>query len=71
MADTVSPMITDAVASAQPSVADAPAIALANLYQANAQTLAIAAQNAVSYQQEANHVLQAATAKAVATLISQ
>jgi hypothetical protein len=69
MPTEVSPMITDTAAPTQMPVS--PAIALANLYQTNAQSLAIAAQNAVSAQQEANSVLLSTTARAVAQLFAR
>ena len=69
MADIVNPQITDAVEVAPPVAAGAPAIALANLYQANAQALGIAAQDAVAAQNHANTTLQASVAQAVSLLL--
>ena len=49
---------------------DAPAMALANLYQATAQALANAAHNATNAQQQSYVTAQAATTMGVATLYS-
>lgn len=79
MADptTVNPQITDAVragdADAEPSAAagilsDAPSVAIGTLYQASAQSLALAMQNAVAAQQQMNTIAQAATSTAVSML---
>ena len=63
--------VTDAVTQANAKVlGDAPAIALANLYQATAQALANAAHNATNAQQQASITAQAATTMGVATLYS-
>jgi hypothetical protein len=73
MADssTVNPQITDAVTQANTEVlGDAPALALANLYQATAQALGMAAHNATLAQQSANTILQASTAAGVNLLYS-
>jgi hypothetical protein len=51
-------------------LADAPAMAMANLYQATAQALANAAHNATTAQQQNNITAQAATVMGVATLYS-
>jgi len=65
----VNPQITDAVTQANVKVlGDAPAMALANLYQASAQALSNAAHNATTAQQNANTVLQATTTQGVALL---
>lgn len=65
----VNPLITDAVTRANVQVvASAPAIALANLYQATAQALGNAAHNATIHQQNAATVLQATTTQGVALL---
>lgn len=69
MADSVNPQITDAVTQSGVAVlATGPAVATNNLYQATANALALAAQNATSLQQNAATVLQAATVMGVATL---
>ena len=61
--------IIDAVTAVNVKVlAEAPAMALANLYQATGQALSLAAQNAVTAQQNGNIVLQAATTQGVALL---
>lgn len=73
MADVtaVNGQITDAVTQANLKVlGEAPAMALANLYQVTAQALANAAHNAVSAQQQTNVTAQAATTMGVATLFS-
>lgn len=68
---SVNNQITDAVTQANVKVlADAPAIAMANLYQATAQALANAAHNATMAQQQTNITAQAATVMGVATLYS-
>ena len=51
-------------------LADSPAVAMANLYQATAQALANAAHNATMAQQQTNITAQAATVMGVATLYS-
>jgi hypothetical protein len=67
----VNSQITDAVSQANTKVlGEAPAIALGNLYQATAQALSIAAQNAVNNQQQLNVITQAATTLGVTTLYS-
>ena len=73
MADVtaVNGQITDAVTQANLKVlGEAPAMAMANLYQATAQALANAAHNAVSAQQQTNVTAQAATTMGVTTLFS-
>ena len=58
--------ITDAVTQANVKVlADAPAMALGNLYQMVSTSLGLAAQNAVSAQQQSNIVHQATTTQGV------
>ena len=67
----VNDQITDSVTQANVKVlGDAPAMALGSLYQATAQSLGIAAQNAVSNQQQTNILSQAATTQSVIALIS-
>ena len=54
--------ITDAVTQANvKTLADAPAIAMANLYQMIGQSLGLAAQNATMAQQQSNIIHQAST----------
>jgi len=68
---SVNNQITDSVTQANVKVlGDAPAIAMANLYQATAQALANAAHNATTSQQQNNITAQAATVMGVATLYS-
>ena len=65
----VNQQVTDSVTQANVKVlGDAPAIAMANLYQATAQALANTAHNATTAQQNANTILQAATTQGVALL---
>ena len=67
----VNNQITDSVTQVGVKVlGDAPAIAMANLYQATAQALANAAHNATMAQQQMNITAQAATVMGVATLYS-
>jgi hypothetical protein len=69
--EVVTPQITDSVTQANAKVlGDAPAIAMGALYQATAQALALAGHNAVSAQQQANTLHQAATTQGVALLYS-
>ena len=68
---SVNDQITDSVTQANVKVlGDAPAMALASLYQATAQALANAAHNATTAQQNNNVTAQAATVMGVATLYS-
>jgi hypothetical protein len=67
----VNDQITDAVTQGSvKTLGDAPAVAMANLYQATAQALANAAHNATYAQQQANILAQAATTQEVAILYS-
>jgi hypothetical protein len=67
----VNDQITDSVTQANVKVlADAPAVAMGNLYQATAQALANAAHNSTTAQQQASVTAQAATTMGVATLYS-
>lgn len=66
----VNDQITDSVTQTDVSVlGSAPAHAMGALYQAMAQHLASAAQNAVAAQQSGHATLQAATAAAVNALL--
>lgn len=68
---SVNSQITDAVTQSNVKVlADAPAMAMGNLYQATSQALSNAAHNATTAQQQANITAQAATTQGVATLYS-
>jgi hypothetical protein len=63
--------VTDAVTQTNVMVlGSAPAVAMANLYQSLANSVAMAAMNAVYAQQQANMVHQAATAQGIALLLS-
>jgi hypothetical protein len=67
----VNDQITDSVTQSGVKVlGDAPAVAMANLYQATAQALANAAHNATNAQQQSYVTAQAATTMGVATLYS-
>ena len=67
----VNSQITDSVTQANTEVlGTAPAIAMANLFEATAQALAHAAQNATICQQQNNITAQAATTMGVTTLYS-
>jgi hypothetical protein len=73
MADStaVNSQITDSVTQANTKVlGDAPAMAMANLYQATAQALSNAAHNASTSQAQTNITAQAATTMGVAVLYS-
>lgn len=68
---SVNSQITDAVTQANIEVvAIAPAIAMANLYQATSQALGNASHNATTAQQQTNILAQAATTAGVALLYS-
>ncbi len=68
---SVNDQITDSITQAGVKVlGDAPAVAMANLYQATAQALANAAHNATNAQQQSYVTAQAATVQGVATLYS-
>jgi len=68
---SVNDQITDSVTQSNVKVlADAPAMALATLYQATAQALANAAHNATTAQQQNNVTAQAATTMGVTKLYS-
>jgi Killing trait len=67
----INDQITDAVTQANVQVLGvSPSNALSNLYQATAQALALAANNATSAQQQSAIAAQAATTMGVATLYS-
>ncbi|MGK7941421.1 MAG: RebB family R body protein [Crocosphaera sp.] len=67
----VSPKITDAVTQANVKVvAEAPAMALSNLYQTVSQSLSLSAQNSVTTQQQSNIVHQTTTTQGVSLLYS-
>lgn len=65
----VNSQITDAVTqSSVETLGHAPALAAGNLYQAVAQSMGLAAHNAVTAQQQSNLLAQAATTRCVALL---
>jgi hypothetical protein len=67
----VNSQITDSVTQSNVQViAEAPAMALGSLYQSMAQSMGLAAQNAVANQQNSNTVAQAVIAKCVALIAS-
>lgn len=66
---SVNDQITDSITQANTKVlGDAPAVAMANLFEATSQALANAAHNATTSQQQANITAQAATTQGVSTL---
>ena len=67
---SVNSQITDAVTQANVKVlGEAPAMAMGMLYQATAHSLGIAAQNAVSAQQQMNEISAATTTACVAAIL--
>jgi len=65
----VNNQITDAITQSNVKVlGDAPAVAIAGLYQAVAQALSLAAQNATNAQQQNNILAEAVTAKCAQAL---
>lgn len=72
MADRVNSLITDAISQAGLAVVGmAPAVAMGYLYQATAQALGNAAQNATTAQQNANIVDNATTSTGVALIVAR
>jgi hypothetical protein len=68
----VNSQITDAVSQSNVKVlGDAPAMALGGLYQAVAQAMSLAAQNAVNAQQQNNILAEAVTAKCAQLLTGE
>ncbi|HEY2859199.1 MAG TPA: RebB family R body protein [Terracidiphilus sp.] len=66
----VNNQITDAVSQANVKVlGDAPAVAIAQLYQATSQALSLAAQNAANAQQQATTLAQAVTSMAAKSVL--
>jgi Killing trait len=69
--NTVNPQVTDAITTTNVKVlGEAPAMAIGSLYQTIANSVAMAAANAVYAQQQANVTYQAATTIAVNKLIN-
>ena len=67
----VNDQITDSITQSNVKVlADAPAMAMGNLYQATAQALSNAAHNATTAQQQAGVIAQAALTQGISTLYS-
>lgn len=67
---SVNDLLTDSIAETNLQVIGvAPAVAMANLYEASAQALSLAAHNAVSAQQQLNITSQAVTAAGVALIL--
>jgi len=67
----VNSQITDSVTQANvKTLGDSPALSLSNLYQIVSQSLGLSAQNAVTAQQQANIIHQAATTQGVSLLYS-
>ena len=74
MAETtsVNSQITDSISQANVKVlGDAPALALAALYQTMSNAAAIAAQNAVANQQKGNDLSAAVTTKCINALLGE
>lgn len=68
---TVEPQITDAITQTNVQVlGEAPAMAIGGLYQTIGNSVAMAADNAVYAQQQANVTYQASSTMAVAKLLS-
>lgn len=71
MADTVNPQITDAITSTTAStVGEAAAVAMGMFFQAEAQSFAMAMQNAVTGQQHINQIGEAVVATACARIMA-
>jgi len=71
MAQTVNEQITDAVTSSNVQVvADAPAMALGNVYQSAAHSTGLMFENAVNAQNQQNILAQASTAQGVMQIYS-
>ncbi|EJL68703.1 MULTISPECIES: RebB family R body protein [Chryseobacterium] len=71
MATTVNEQITDAVTQSNVKVvAEAPAVALGNVYQAAAHSTGIMFENAVNSQNQQNILSQAATTQGVMQIYS-
>lgn len=67
---SVNSQITDAVTQTNVKVlGDAPAMAMGSLYQSLANSLSLAAQNAVSAQQNMNEISMATTTACVAAIL--
>ena len=67
---TVNSQITDAINQTNVKVVgEAPAMAMACLYKANSEALAVASQNAVQAQQQSAVLFQTTTAKAVESIL--
>ena len=70
-AQTVNPQITDAVNQSNVKVvAEAPAMAMANVYQSLAHSIGLSMENAVNQQQQSNVLSQAVTTQCVQTILS-
>ena len=68
----VNSQITDSVTQTNVKVlANAPALALSNLYQSVASSIGVASQNAVTNQQNVNTLTQAVTTKCVEKLLAK
>lgn len=69
---SVNDQITDSVTQSNVKVVgDAPSMAMGNLYQATAQAMGTAAQNAVAAQQQLSILAQAVTAACAQTFTSK
>lgn len=71
MADQVNSQITDAVTQSNVKVvAEAPAMAMANVYQTLAHSTGILMENATNQQQQASVLSQAVTTQCVTTILN-
>ncbi|MCL7753793.1 RebB family R body protein [Polaribacter sp. Z022] len=71
MSDVVNPQVTDAVTQSNVKVvAEAPAMAMGNVYQSLAHSIGILMENAVNQQQQANILSQAVTTQCVTTILA-
>jgi hypothetical protein len=71
MADQVNSQITDAVTQSNVKVlGEAPAMAMASVYQSLAHSAAILMENAVNQQQQASILSQAVTTQCVTTILN-
>ncbi|MEO9570799.1 MAG: RebB family R body protein [Polaribacter sp.] len=71
MADTVNSQITDAVTQSNVKVvAEAPAMAMGNVYQSLAHSMGLLMENSVNQQQQASILSQAVTTQCVTTILA-
>ena len=71
MSDTVNSQITDAVTQSNVKVvAEAPAMAMGNVYQTLAHSIGLLFENSVNQQQQASILSQAVTTQCVTSILS-